>query len=105
MDIGFDRESWANDPADRADGKTGSPEWHGLRARLSAARAARRVLVEEANVSGQPQAGSFDDSSARVLADYGQSQAIVNPVPWSDGKPPRTKDGALASGSHPGERG
>lgn len=101
MDIGFDRNGWANDPASRADGKTRSPEWHGLRARLVAASAARRALAMGDDVP----AGSFDCVSARVLADYGQELSVVNPVFWANGKPVCSIDAAVAGIASPGDRG
>lgn len=105
MDIAFDRKSWTRDPADRAVGKSAAPEWHGLLARLVAARAARRVLSEDPPASRAAFAGSFDGASARVLADYGERLSVVNPVFWANGKPVRGMDAAVADESNHGDRG
>jgi hypothetical protein len=105
MDIAFDRKSWTRDPADRAVGKSTSPEWHGLRARLVAARATRRVLSEDSAAGGAAFAGSFDGASARVLADYGERLSAVNPVFWAYGKPVQGMDANIAGETNPGDRG
>lgn len=105
MDIGFDRNSWTQDPARRAGEDSGSLEWHGLRARLSAARAVGRALAEQAAMGEAPCAGSFDSLSARVLADYGPQLAAVNPVFWANRKRACTMTAEVAGTNHPGDRG
>ena len=105
MDIAFDRNSWATDPAGRTVGRSASPEWHGLLARLVAARLARQVLNENSSPAGPALAGSFDGASARALADYGERLSDVNPVFWANGKPVWGMDTSVASESSHGDRG
>lgn len=105
MDIGFERKSWTEDPAGRAGAKTGTPEWHGLRARLTAARAARGALAEQHVTGDHAGGGSFDCASARALAGYGHSPTAVNPVFWADGKPVGPMDAAIAGQTSSDDRG
>lgn len=105
MDIGFDRSSWAQDPAGRTDAGFGPLEWHGLRTRLCAARAAGRALAER-NATGEVSSmGSFDSLSARVLAEYGPHLGGVNPVFWANRKRPPAINAAVAGTNNPGDRG
>jgi hypothetical protein len=105
MDIVFDRNSWTNDPAGRAGGFSRPLEWHGLRARLCAARAARRVLNAASAAREIAAEGSFDGVSARLLADYGPCLPAVNPVFWANRKPARTMAPDVAGETSPGDRG
>lgn len=105
MDIGFDRDSWTRDPARRAGVDSGSLEWHGLRARLSAARAAGLALVERSATGEASSVGSFDSLSARMLAEYSPHLHDVNPVFWANRKRNRTINAAVAGSNNPGDRG
>jgi hypothetical protein len=78
----------------------GASDWHGLRARLAAAHAARGVLVQE-NAGEQGVAGgSFDRGSARMLAVYGRDRDAglsgINPSALGSGKPIWDNDAAVA---------
>lgn len=105
MDIGIERNTWAQSPLDEEGVQTAPLDWHGLITRLSAARAARRVLTEAAGVDTLGLTGSFDCGSAKALADYAPHTASVNPVFWVNGKPARTMDAAVAEQFNPGDRG
>lgn len=104
MDIGINREGSMGDFASKAQ-QAGKPEWHGLRARLAAARSARRALAEEVTTFRVVSAGSFDRPSARVLADYDPFLKIINPVFWANRKPARTMDAPGVGETSPGGRG
>lgn len=110
MDIAFDRNGWTKDPADQAGGPPAAPEWHGLLARLAAARGARSALAEQTAADKARKSGSFDCPSARALAEYGSADhpsplLSVNPVPWADGKPARASVFGVAGEANPGDRG
>ena len=105
MDIGFDHKSWTNDPASRASGPAGRLDWHGLRARLSAARSAQGELATQDDDVRVPGVGSFDCVSARALADYAQPLMTVNSVFWANGKSIRNMDAASAGENNSGGRG
>jgi hypothetical protein len=105
MDIAFDRNSWARNPASSQPEAPRQPEWHALLSRLSAARAARHVLTGGMALSETVPAGSFDPESARALADYELSSPVVNRVFWADGKPTWTKELAVAVEISSGDRG
>lgn len=106
MDIGIDQGGWGKDPSPRRDGEPRRPDWHGLIARLSAARAARRVLSREVAASAADAAamGSFDRDSARVLSEYEAPLSDVNPVFWANGKLARIMDSPVAGKTGPGVR-
>ena len=53
------------------------PDWLGLRARLGAAHAARRMLLEEARALYAR--GSFDRACAHALTSFGHDLPTVNP--------------------------
>ena len=105
MDIAFDRKSWTQDPARPAGGETAPLEWHGLLARLIAARAAHRALLGDGSAGDLAGTGSFDGGSARAVAEYGIQLPGVNPVFWADGKPAQSMDGTVAGQTSTGERG
>jgi hypothetical protein len=98
MDMGLDREGRPQLLAgSHSDGRS---DWHGLRARLAAAYAARPVLeaatVRESTVEG----GSFDCFAARMLAVYGLAAGgrldRVNPTVLGNGKSTHDYDAAVA---------
>jgi hypothetical protein len=105
MDIAFDRKSWTNDPAGQAGGSAGTPEWHGLLARLAAARATSDALAEQECAVRVPGVGSFDCGSARALSDFAHPLPAVNPVFWVNGKSARPMEMATADEINPGGRG
>jgi len=104
MDIGFDQGGWKQDAARRQGGEPGRPDWHGLIARLSAARAAQRVLSEESASPAPASAGSFDRGSARLLSEYEVSLSDVNPVFWVNRKLARNMDFSVTGETSPGDR-
>jgi len=99
MDIGFDI------PHQGQEAFQGHLEWHGLRSRLFAARAARRALEAAACGGATVSGSSFDRGSARLLAGYGQILAAVNPTALGNGKPGGDKDSSVAGESRTGDRG
>jgi hypothetical protein len=110
MDIAFDRDGWTARPGDGRADASGRPDWPGLRARLWAARAAHHALRNKARagtgaIQAAVQAGSFDRSSARMLADYGPGLIEVNPDSWANGKPVGARDSCVADETSLGERG
>jgi hypothetical protein len=106
MDIAFDRNGWTARPHDGRADASGRPDWPGLRARLCAARAAHHALKDKAGTGANAiEAGSFDRSSARTLADYGPALIEVNPDSWADSKPAGARDSGIADETSLGERG
>jgi hypothetical protein len=105
MDNTFNWKSWTRDPAERAAGEAGAPEWHELRARLAATRAARRALAGLRAAGEIAFEGSFDGVSARALADYDQCLPAVNPVFWANRKWASAMDAGVADPTSPGDRG
>lgn len=100
MDIAFDLPQTGQKCSDRAF------EWHGLRARLFAARAARRALEPAGSMIGpERDGGSFDRVSARVLAGYGQALARVNLNALGNCKPDGDMAVAVAGERTAGDRG
>lgn len=99
MDIGFDFSQQGQDA------RHGRLEWHGLRARLFAARAARHALEAAARAAPAIGRGSFDCGSARLLAGYSQNLAAVNPNALGNRKPDGGKDSSVADVSRSGDRG
>lgn len=79
------------------------PDWRGLRARLGAAHAARRVLLEDARVLLRN--GSFDRASAHALAAFGHGLPDVNPEASEVGNLPGANCGVAAGSPTAGGRG
>lgn len=109
MNVDFDMESRL---AAAAAGMTGNHaaqplDWHGLRARMTAAYAARPVLEcaqpREIVVEG----GSFDTGSARVLAVYGRGHdaglGTVNPTALANGNSGCDTDADVAGSQTAGD--
>ena len=106
MDMGFDTNGPAGSPVTgRRPGEGGRPDWQGLIARFSAARAARHALGGADSRAGGVAAGSFDGASARVLSEYDASLSEINPVFWANRKPTRTMDSPVAGETISGGRG
>ena len=99
MDIGFDFSQHGQDAA------PGRLDWHGLRARLFAVRAARRALEAAASENRAIDGSSFDRGSARLLAGYGHVLAAVNPTALGNGKPSGDMNSSVAGESRTGGRG
>lgn len=78
IDIGYDHKDCRQEVAPagfvRAEVR---PDWQGLRARLGAAHAARRVLLDDVRVLHAK--GSFDSASAHALTSFGHDLPDVNP--------------------------
>jgi hypothetical protein len=72
-----------------------NPEWSGLRARLSAAYCARRVLLG-ATAQTTARAGSFGRGAAAALAPEPPGSSVINPNDLGDGKPQAGKEDAVA---------
>ena len=104
MDIGFDKGGWEQNPSRSQGSEPRRPDWHGLIARLSAARAARLVLTRESIAAAPDSAGSFDRSSARALSEYEASLSDLNPVFWANRKLARIMDSPVAGETSPGDR-
>ncbi len=79
-----------------------APEWPVLKARFTAALAARRELGAAARVLAS---GSFDATSAVRLNAYGQALCDVNRTALVDGKSGREISRACVGQSHAGARG
>jgi len=104
MEIGIDRDGWRQPQAGSLAGAEESRlDWHGLRARLCAAYAARRALAGAVKASAG--AGSFDHESAKFLAAYGNGLCAVNRTALGNGKPPEGNDAAVAATAETGGRG
>ena len=83
-------------------------DWHGLRARLAAAYAARAELGREMNYALPVESGSFDQESARALTIYGLGAGglcPVNPTGLANCNSGCDKDGLAASATVAGDRG
>jgi hypothetical protein len=96
---GFGQESWHTGLGCRDNDR---PEWHVLRARLSAAYAARRAISPHAGgqqgAAGSGPAGSFDAPSARRIAGYEHGSMSVNPT-VSGNRNPEPDMGVSAAGT------
>jgi hypothetical protein len=80
MVIEFDNLEWQRgSPGPHESGRLARPDWHGLQARLRAARDAARVFAAGGSTSRSASCGSFDGSAARWIVDFGQDSAFVNP--------------------------
>jgi hypothetical protein len=80
IDIGYDHNDYRQEVAPagfvRAEVR---PDWQGLRARLGAAHAARRVLLDDVRVLHAK--GSFDRACAHALTSFGHDLPEVSPGP------------------------
>lgn len=83
------------DSTRESDGES-APDWWALKARFSAAFAARREL----GVAPPLRSGSFDAASARHLGAYGHALSDVNRTALVDGKQGRDISRACAGNSH-----
>jgi hypothetical protein len=105
MDIGFQWSGWRGAvPADGDGGYPGHPEWHELRARLFAARAAR-IALADLRGGGAFGWGSFDSGCARRLAGLGPGLAHVNSTGLGEGNRGGSIDADLADPGTSGDRG
>jgi hypothetical protein len=77
-DIGYDHKEYRQEvaPAGFVRAET-RPDWQGLRARLGAAHAARRILLDDVRVLHAK--GSFDRACAHALTSLGHDLPDVNP--------------------------
>jgi hypothetical protein len=90
MDLSFEQNLWQNgavadDQSGSESGEFSAPEWHVLRARLSAALAARDALLA-ADCAINQASGSFQKQTARILATFQKSSRLVNPTALGNGK-------------------
>lgn len=104
MDIGFDHKNMGIERSDRRGG-SGRPDWHALRERLLAGRAARLALGDAAQPRATLAWGSFDCSSARLVAAFGKGSAAVNPIASGDGNRGGGNEVPVAGSSTTGDRG
>lgn len=81
------------------------PEWHALRSRLVAGRAAFRAIENNTNESPDGIVGSFDQASARALSQIGHGSDHVNQSRIDDGKPDGDIPVHVAGASMTGDRG
>lgn len=106
MKVDFDLESRLAAPFDLSAGNhLGEPiDWHGLRARMTAAYAAHAMLAFEKPRETSIPSGSFDQGSARVLAVYaaGPSHELeaINPIALANGNS-GSNNSAAAAGANP----
>ena len=104
MDMGWNKAAWRgaalSPPAREAGGR---PDWHGLRARLTAAQAMRRALDDKRQPIGL--AGSFARAAADAVQSYGYGLEAVNPVDSATGKHPAGNDDGGVGASSTGGRG
>ena len=115
MDLGFEHHDWAaNGWPEQAPGgdvrdDSRRPDWYGLRARLMAARAARRQITHEMQASRAPEGGSFDCRSARSLAVLetvrGAGFTAVNPECFTNGNVEADNVQVVAGDPSTGDRG
>ena len=106
MNLDFDLESRLAALLGNREG--GQLDWHGLRARLAAAYAARAELGREMPYALPVESGSFDSGSARALAVYGLGAGglcPVNPTGLANCNSECDKDAAAASAIVAGDRG
>lgn len=81
-----------------------SPDWHGLRVRLSAAHAARRALLAGFAQQGAAN-GSFDPAAATSIFAFEEALAAVNLTDLADGKSVAGNELGVAGAQVPGGRG
>jgi len=106
MEIGLDTNLWANlAPGKPKGGACAHPDWHGLRARLFAGRAAHRALAGHCDRVAEAPAGSFDGAAAVAVLALRTANEAVNPSSWGDGKPAADKDAVVAGTTSTGDRG
>ena len=79
MAIEFDKLEWSRDALGyRETGARAQPDWHGLRARLLAARDAGRAIAEGEPDDAGARQGSFDGAAARRIIGFGGDAGFVN---------------------------
>jgi len=106
MEIGLDTNLWANlAPGKLAGDASAHPDWHGLRTRLFAVRAAHRALAGQAEAAAHEPAGSFDGAAAAAVVALRSSLEAVNPSSWGDGKSGADISAAIAGTTSTGDRG
>ena len=85
----------------------GRSDWHGLRARLAVAYAARPAPAQARAGAAAVEGGSFDLGSARALAVYGRGRELglgpINPTALGSGKSTRDNDAAVAGACAAGD--
>lgn len=79
-------------------------DWPGLRARLAAAHAIRRTLLND-YAGSERIVASFAPAAAQALAVFEEDLSRVNPTGLADGKCLSGMDVNLAAQNEPGERG
>lgn len=106
MEIGLDTNLWMNfAPGKLARGDCAHPDWHGLRARLFAGRAAHRALTGRYEGEVGAPAGSFDGAAAAAVFALRSAGEAVNPSSWGDGKSVTDNDAGVAGPTSTGDRG
>lgn len=81
MVMEFDSLTWQQEtPRSRNASLRSRPEWASLKARLLAARQARRVLLDSVQASRRESSGSFARPAARWLIQFGPDSAFINPT-------------------------
>jgi len=106
MEIGLDTNLWAKlAPGKFAGDALARPDWHGLRARLFAVRAAQRALAGQGEGVASAPAGSFDGAAAAAVIALRSAGEAVNLSSWGDGKSATDKDAGVAGTTSTGDRG
>lgn len=107
MSFAFENDKWSQDAAAAADeGRSLSQlEWTGLRARMIAAREARRVIDRVAIGALGNVGGSFDRDTARRLGGFETFCTAVNLKDSTNRKPARPIDSHVVGTSSTGDRG
>ena len=115
MDLGFNHDTWPGTWPDSGRGTGGRGgasadggsllDWHGLRARLLAARAARRALASAGNAGPCAAGASFDAQAARQLRGHGDCFTPVNPVSLTVRKTGADNVAAVVGETRTGDRG
>jgi hypothetical protein len=109
MDMNFDMEQRLAAPFVLATGNHGSGQfdWHGLRARMTAAYASRSALAHAKPRETAIGGGSFDRECALALAAYGVGQSggldAVNRTALANGNSGCDNDAAVAGGYSDGD--
>jgi len=106
MAIEFDNREWSRDALGyRETGARVQPDWHGLLARLLAAREAGRAIAgtEAGGAGANP--GSFDGAAARRITGFGPDAAFVNLNDSANCNADEVKGSLVAEQFRSGDRG
>jgi len=106
MVIDFDKQHWQQGTGGHGEsaGRV-RPDWHGLQARLLAARDARAAFAAGASAGSSRDLGSFDGMAARRMVAFGLGSAFVNPNDSANRNAEGVNETHVADETENGERG